>query len=141
MGLEAPIHQTHLKFVGVMVGTTNPSQVCGHGSGHMISWTLITRKRNNTLCVSVFTQLSSRSKAFYHDRHQEYKCVNFLESLLLKALVFLDICHRKKNNGHMFSWRFVDKKKQQATYHMPNDNVRKKRCINWNNTSPRRRCT
>jgi len=54
MGLEAPVHQTRLKSVGVVVGIANPSQVCGRGSGHMISWTLITRKHNNTLGVSFF---------------------------------------------------------------------------------------
>jgi hypothetical protein len=45
------------------------------------------------------------------------------------------------SNGHIFSWRFVAKKKQQAMQHMLDDRVRKERCINKNNTSPRRRCT
>jgi hypothetical protein len=54
MGLETLIHQTRLKFTGVVVGIANPSQVSGHGNGHRISWTLIIRKRNNTLGVGFF---------------------------------------------------------------------------------------
>jgi hypothetical protein len=46
-----------------------------------------------------------------------------------------------KSDGHEFSWRFVARKKKQGTYHMLDDNIRKKRHINRNNTSPGRRCS
>jgi hypothetical protein len=54
MGLKAPIHQTRHKFVGAVVGMTNPLQVSGRSNGHEISWTLIIKRHNNTLGASFF---------------------------------------------------------------------------------------
>jgi hypothetical protein len=46
----------------------NSSQVYECGNGHGMFWTLVTRKRNNTLSTNFFT---GKMGAFYYNHHQE----------------------------------------------------------------------
>jgi hypothetical protein len=55
---------------------------------------------------------------------------------MLVSLTF--VTKKTKSNGCGYSWRFVARKKQQATHHKENDNVKKKSYINKNIASPRR---
>jgi hypothetical protein len=95
MGLKAPFHQTRCKFVGAVVGMTNPLQVCGCINGHEISRTPITKKCNNTLGAGIFFIVITRKHELSTTIITKKKKVGFLKCLMLQMLVFLDIYHQE----------------------------------------------
>jgi hypothetical protein len=53
-GIKSSYSPNLPKFVGAAVGMTNPLQVYGRSNGHEISWTLITKRHNNTFGCGFF---------------------------------------------------------------------------------------
>jgi len=113
--------------VGAVVGMTNSLCVCGH----WFFWTLVTRKHGSTLGIGFLEQSSSRRGSFI---------------LLLSTTTMVFEGSMSANIGFLghlspramcagFLRSLLLGKKQQAMHHMLDDNIKKKKDINRNNTS------